>query len=87
MYKLRGNDTIHFVARSLDDKKRNQGWIQEFGKGGGSDKYIQNWGEVREGACPSRDSKGVWGSADRPPPLPPQVGKPQPLFCFYVYLA
>ena len=30
---------------------------------GGSDKYIHNWGRVREGACPSRDSKGVWGEA------------------------
>ena len=28
---------------------------------GGSDKYIQNWGRVREGARPSRDSKGVLG--------------------------
>ena len=26
---------------------------------GGSDKYIQNWGRVREGRAPSRDSKGV----------------------------
>ena len=34
---------------------------------GGSDKYIHNWGRVREGACPSRDSKGVWGSADSSP--------------------
>ena len=31
---------------------------------GGSDKYIHNWGEEREGACLSCDSKGVWGSAD-----------------------
>ena len=30
---------------------------------GGSDKYIYNWGRVREGAC----SKRVWGSADSSP--------------------
>ena len=40
-----------------------QGRIEEFGKGG-CDKYIHKWGRVQEGACPSRDSKGVWGSAD-----------------------
>ena len=34
---------------------------------GGSDKYIHNWGRVREGAYPSRDSKRVWGSADSSP--------------------
>ena len=28
-----------------------QGRIQDFGKGG-SDKYIHNWGRVREGVCP-----------------------------------
>ena len=27
---------------------------------GGSDKYIHNWGSVRVGACPSRDSKVVF---------------------------
>ena len=32
--------------------KYTQGRIQDFGKGGGSDKYIHNWGRVREGACP-----------------------------------
>ena len=40
-------------------------------RGGGSDKYIHNWGRVREGALrgstPSRDSKGVWGYADSSP--------------------
>ena len=33
----------------------------------GSDKYIHNWGRVRGGRAPSRDSKGVWGSADSSP--------------------
>ena len=37
-----------------------------FWERGGANKYIRNWGRVREGACPSRDSKGVWGSADYP---------------------
>ena len=32
--------------------ERMQGRIQDLGKGGGSDKYIHNWGRVREGACP-----------------------------------
>ena len=57
----------------------HRGGSRVLGKGG-SGKYIHNWGRVREGACPSRDSKGVWGSADSSP-----VGsgaKPQPLFAF-----
>ena len=39
---------------------------QDFGKGGGH-KYIQNWGGgggYGRRRSPSRDSKGVWGSAD-----------------------
>ena len=34
---------------------------------GGSNNYIHKRGRVREGACPSRNSKGVWGSADSSP--------------------
>ena len=44
----------------------NRGGSRIWGKGG-SDKYIHNWGKVREGACPSRDGKRVWGSADSSP--------------------
>ena len=43
-----------------------RGGSRIWGKGG-SDKYIHNWGKVREGACPSRDGKRVWGSADSSP--------------------
>ena len=45
-----------------------QGRIQDFGKGGGSAKYIHNWGRVREGACPPPvTARGFWGSADSSP--------------------
>ena len=37
------------------------------GKGGGSDKYIHNWGEGTGGDVPLPDSKGVWGSTDSSP--------------------
>ena len=49
---------------------RCRGGSRILGKGG-SDKYIHNWGEGGGGgACPLRDSKGVWGSADSSPVAP-----------------
>ena len=39
----------HYTTQSSNV---HQGRIQDFGKGGGSDKYIHNWGRVREGECP-----------------------------------
>ena len=50
---------------------------------GGSDKYIHNWGRVREGACPPPvTAKGSGGAL-----LAPPVGsgaKPQKPFAFAI---
>ena len=55
---------------SLFTKERNafvlQGRIQEFGKGGRINIFTTGGGYGR-GRAPSRDSKGVWGSADSSP--------------------
>ena len=48
-----------------------QGRIQDFGKGGGGGGGLINifttGGGYGRGRAPSRDSKGVWGSADSSP--------------------
>ena len=49
--------------------------------GGRSDKHIHNWGSVR-GACPSRDSIGVWLIAS---PVG-SAAKPQPLFFAFAFI-
>ena len=47
----------------------SKGGSRILGKGGGGGliNILTTGGRVREGACPSRDSKGVWGSADSSP--------------------
>ena len=44
-----------------------QGRIQDFGKGGGLINIFTTGGGYGRGSAPSRDSKGVWGSADSSP--------------------
>ena len=61
--------SVRNFSRWVDAVKQFQvsrGGSRILGKGG-SDKYIHNWGRVREGACPCRNSKWVWGSADSSP--------------------
>ena len=49
----------YLIHASIHSAYRYRGGSRILGKGG-SGKYIHYWGE---GACPSRDSKGVWGAA------------------------
>ena len=52
---------------------------RERGGGGGSDKYIHNWGEGMGGGVPPPvTARGSGGAL---------IASPQPLFCFCVYLA
>ena len=68
------NITTHSLTNEVKSYNPRSGF-RILGKGG-SDKYIHNWGRVR-------DSKGVWGIA----PLVGSGAKPQPLVCFCVSLA
>ena len=52
-----------------------------FGKGGGPINVFTTGGGHGRGRAPSRDSKGVWGSADSSP-SGVSGAKPQPLFAF-----
>ena len=50
------------------------GFWERGGGGGGSDKYIHNWGGYERGRAPPVTGRG-------------SGAKPHPLFCFCVYLA
>ena len=63
------HSTQHFShpqTRCIIYMSFNQGRIQDFGKGG-SNNYIHKRGRVREGACPSRNSRGSGGTLKAPP--------------------
>ena len=62
-------------------KQKDQG----FGKGGDTIKIFTTGGGYARGRAPSRDSKGVWGSANSSPSG--VWGEAPAAFCFCVYLA
>ena len=57
------NEAIEMeFERDLEGSNRRPGGGSKIFEKGGSDKHIHNWGRH----APSRDSNGVWGSADSP---------------------